>query len=72
MPPNFFAKDVIFSITLAVGKPVIVDMAMRNLTRPSWENVKIEVDLIAKLPERVRINHENNSIGEIKSKLIKI
>lgn len=47
-------------------------MATRNQTRPSCAKVKIEVDMIAKLPQRVRINKENDDTGEIKSKWIKI
>ncbi|WMV55379.1 hypothetical protein MTR67_048764 [Solanum verrucosum] len=30
LPPNFFAKEAIFSIASAVGKPLTVDMAMRT------------------------------------------
>lgn len=45
---------------------------MRNQTRPSCSKVKVEVDLIAKLPQRVRINEENNVTREIKSKWIQI
>ncbi|KAH0706081.1 hypothetical protein KY285_010613 [Solanum tuberosum] len=72
LPPNCFAKEAIFSIASAVGKPLTVDMATRNQTRPSCAKVKVEVDLVAKLPQRVKINEEDDIIGEIKSKWIKI
>ncbi|KAH0651903.1 hypothetical protein KY284_031815 [Solanum tuberosum] len=72
LPPNFFAKEAIFSIANAVGKSLTVDMATKNQTRPSCARVKIEVDLIAKLPQRVRINEEDDIIGEVKSKWIKV
>ncbi|KAH0675433.1 hypothetical protein KY290_024486 [Solanum tuberosum] len=47
-------------------------MATKNQTRPSCARVKIEVDLIAKLPQRVRINDEDDITGEVKSKWIKV
>uniref|UniRef100_A0A0V0IDF8 Putative ovule protein n=1 Tax=Solanum chacoense TaxID=4108 RepID=A0A0V0IDF8_SOLCH len=72
LPPNFFAKEAIFSIASAVGKPLTVDMATKNQTRPSCARVKIEVDLTARLPQRVKINEEDDITGHIKSKWIKI
>lgn len=70
LPLNVFAKDLIFSITSAVGKPLTIDMATKNQTRPSYARVKVEVDLVAKLPHRIIINEETNNIGEIKYKWI--
>ncbi|PHT29725.1 hypothetical protein CQW23_30701 [Capsicum baccatum] len=72
LPPNFFTKDAIFSIGLAVGKPLTVDMATKNHTRPSCARVKVEVDLVAKLPQRIRINEENEVTEQIKSKWVQI
>lgn len=72
LPPNFFAKEAIFSIASAVGKPLTVDMATKNQTRPSCAKVKIEVDLTANLPQRVRINEEDDNTGEIKYKWVKV
>lgn len=69
LPPNFFAKEAFFSIASAVGKPLTVDMATKNKTRPSCAKVKIKVDLVAKLPQRVRIN-EKDDTGEIRSQWI--
>ncbi|KAF3673522.1 hypothetical protein FXO38_05599 [Capsicum annuum] len=71
LPLFFFAKDAIFSIASAEGKLLIVKMATKNQTRPSCSKVKIEVDLMEKLPERVKINEENNVTGEIKPKWIR-
>ncbi|KAH0761354.1 hypothetical protein KY290_017427 [Solanum tuberosum] len=34
LPPNFFGRETIFSLAAAVGKPLQVDMATRNQTRP--------------------------------------
>ncbi|KAG5568645.1 hypothetical protein H5410_064340 [Solanum commersonii] len=72
LPPNFFAKEAIFSIASAVGRPLTVDMATKNQTRPSCARVKVEVDLTAKLPQRVKINVEDDVTGVTKSKWIKV
>ncbi|KAF3661437.1 hypothetical protein FXO37_12930 [Capsicum annuum] len=70
LPPNSFEKKAIFSIAYAVRKPLTVDMAARNQTRPSCATVNVEVDLIANLPQRVRINKDNEVTGAINSKWI--
>lgn len=49
----------------------MVDMSIQNHTRPNCARVKIEVDVVAKLPQRVRISEKDNISGEIKSKWIK-
>lgn len=46
LAPNFFGKESIFSIAAAVGKPLQVDTATSNKTRPSCARVKVEVDLM--------------------------
>lgn len=68
LPLIFFAKEAIFSIAAIVGKPLIVDIPMRNKMRPSCATAKIEVYLVPKLPQRVRINNEDDIKWEIKSK----
>ncbi|KAF3678954.1 hypothetical protein FXO37_04125 [Capsicum annuum] len=40
LPPNFFWKEVMFSLAVAVGKPLQVDLATQNKTRPSCASVK--------------------------------
>lgn len=65
-------KEVIFSIASVVGKPLTVDMATKNQTRPSCARVKLEVDLTAKLPKRVKINEEDDITGHIEYKWIKV
>ncbi|WMV14215.1 hypothetical protein MTR67_007600 [Solanum verrucosum] len=51
LPPNFFGNEVVFSLAAAVGKPLQVDMATRNQTRPSCARVKVEVDLLREFPK---------------------
>ncbi|TMW92099.1 hypothetical protein EJD97_013503 [Solanum chilense] len=40
LPPNHFGEEVVFSLALEVGKPVLVDMSTKNKTRPSCARVK--------------------------------
>ncbi|KAG5617032.1 hypothetical protein H5410_016856 [Solanum commersonii] len=42
LPPNFFGHGTIFSLAVVVGKPLQVDMATRNRTRPNCARVKVE------------------------------
>ncbi|KAK4726324.1 hypothetical protein R3W88_031241 [Solanum pinnatisectum] len=41
LPPNFFGKEAVFSLAAVVGKPLQVDMATKNQTRPSCARVKV-------------------------------
>lgn len=63
LPPNLFSKEAIFSIASVVGKPLTIDMATKNQTRPSCAILKLELDLVAKLPQRIRINEEKDITG---------
>ncbi|WMV28843.1 hypothetical protein MTR67_022228 [Solanum verrucosum] len=51
--PTFYGKEALFSLASAVGKPVQLDSATINKTRPSCARVKVQVDLLAELPEWV-------------------
>lgn len=50
LSPNFFVKEVIYSIASAVVKPLMEGIATKNKTIPSLARVKVVVELIAKLP----------------------
>lgn len=50
LPPNFFGKEIIFSMAKAIGKPLQVDI-IKNKTRPSCTRVKVEVDLLGNFPK---------------------
>ncbi|WMV42911.1 hypothetical protein MTR67_036296 [Solanum verrucosum] len=71
LPPNFFGKEAIFSLAAAVGKPLQVDLATQNKTRPSCARVKVEVDLLGNFPKRINIGMETKT-GEIREKWITI
>ncbi|XP_059302334.1 uncharacterized protein LOC132054308 [Lycium ferocissimum] len=72
LPPNYFVKEAVFSLASAVGKPLQVDMATANKTRPSCARVKVEVNLLSELPKRINIGMKKKSTGEIVDKWIKI
>ncbi|WMV08623.1 hypothetical protein MTR67_002008 [Solanum verrucosum] len=58
--PTFFGKESLFSIAAAVGKPIHLDKATINNTRPSCARVKVQVDLAADLPRQVEIEVVDN------------
>lgn len=64
LPQNFFIKEVIFTLTAAVGKLLQVDMATKNQTRPTCTHVKVEVNLLGEFPKRINIGVRKSS-GEI-------
>ncbi|XP_019241529.1 PREDICTED: uncharacterized protein LOC109221506, partial [Nicotiana attenuata] len=65
LPANFFAKKSLMSIASAVGKPLAVDKATQDRTRPSTARVKVLLDLLDKQPKRVRINIVDTSSGKL-------
>ncbi|KAH0743284.1 hypothetical protein KY290_031277 [Solanum tuberosum] len=71
LPPNFFGKETIFSMAAAVERPLQVDMATQNRTRPSCARVKVEVDLLGDFPKRISIGMRKKS-GEVMEKWVVI
>uniref|UniRef100_M1B5Y0 Uncharacterized protein n=1 Tax=Solanum tuberosum TaxID=4113 RepID=M1B5Y0_SOLTU len=71
LPPNFFGKETVFSLAAIVGKPLQVDMATKNQTRPSCARVKVEVDLLKEFPKRINTGLKRSD-GEVVEKWIKI
>ncbi|KAH0705742.1 hypothetical protein KY285_010277 [Solanum tuberosum] len=53
--PTFFRKESLFSLASAIGKPIHLDNANINKTRPSCERVKVQVDLLGELPKFVEL-----------------
>lgn len=58
LPPNFFGEDAIFSLAAAVDKPLQVDLATKNQSRPSCARVKVEMDLLKEFPRRIKVCKE--------------
>ncbi|KAH0636640.1 hypothetical protein KY289_036555 [Solanum tuberosum] len=71
LPPNFFVKEAVFSLAAAVGKPLQVDLATKNQTRPSCAKVKVEVDLLREFPKLINVGMRKKS-GEVCEKWIRI
>ncbi|KAH0650402.1 hypothetical protein KY284_030314 [Solanum tuberosum] len=69
--PTFFVKEVLFSTTSAVGKPIHLDQATIKKTRPSCARVKVLVDLKGKFPNSVQMNIEDPKMGKIRLNMIK-
>ncbi|KAG5594237.1 hypothetical protein H5410_035469 [Solanum commersonii] len=57
--PTFFVKESLFSLASAVGKPIQLDMATINKTRPSCARVKVQVNLLVDLPKFVELEIED-------------
>ncbi|KAK4337529.1 hypothetical protein RND71_042016 [Anisodus tanguticus] len=55
LPPHFHGEASLFSMAASVGKPISIDSATRNKTRPSSARVKVEVDLLKSHPNSVLI-----------------
>ncbi|WMV49188.1 hypothetical protein MTR67_042573 [Solanum verrucosum] len=68
LPPNFFVKEVVFSLASAVGKPLQVDMATKNQSRPSCARVKVEVDLLSDFSKRIKIGVRKQITGDVVEK----
>ncbi|KAG5616346.1 hypothetical protein H5410_016170 [Solanum commersonii] len=68
--PTFFVKECLFSLAAAVGKPIQIDQATVNKSRPSCAHVKVLVDLEKNFPKVVQMNIENEATGEIRMRKI--
>lgn len=63
--PEFFAKKALLSIASAMGKPFSIDKATQIRSRPSITRVKVILDLMDKLPEKVRLQYVDSTTGKI-------
>ncbi|KAH0711869.1 hypothetical protein KY289_007828 [Solanum tuberosum] len=68
----FYVKEALFSLASVVGKPLYLDMATINKTRPSCARVKVQVNLMANLPKRVEIEVINPETKNTRIEKIKI
>lgn len=58
-------------MAMIVRKPLQVDMATRDQTRPNCARVKVKVDLLSEFPKRIKIG-VRKSTGEILEKWVTI
>lgn len=62
--PTFFVKECLFSLASNAGKTLHLDMDTINKTRHSCARVKVLIDLLADLPNKVHMDIENDVTGE--------
>ncbi|KAK4737150.1 hypothetical protein R3W88_000847 [Solanum pinnatisectum] len=70
--PTFFVKECLFYLASVVGKPIQLDQATINKTRPSCAQVKVLVDLKGTFLKSMHINIEDEDIGEIRTNVVDI
>ncbi|OIT03820.1 hypothetical protein A4A49_02801 [Nicotiana attenuata] len=76
LSPELFAHKDLLSIA-AAGKPIAIDKETQIRTRPSTTRVKVIVDVLDKLPKKVRLQylnaktgHEENQCRRLKGKAV--
>ncbi|KAG5626546.1 hypothetical protein H5410_011764 [Solanum commersonii] len=57
LSPDLFAKRSLLSMVSAVGRPIVIGKATQDKTRPSTARVKVILDLMDKLPKRIRLQY---------------
>lgn len=72
LKPTFFVKEALFSLASAAGKPKHLDSATINKTRPNCTRVKVQVNLLADLPEYVEVEIITSQTKESRVEQVKI
>lgn len=70
--PTFFVREALFSLASAVGKPLHLGMDTINKTRPSCARVKVQVDLLSKFPDTVRMDIKDEKTGEVNAEFVTV
>ncbi|XP_070003072.1 uncharacterized protein [Nicotiana sylvestris] len=63
--PMLFAKQSLLSIASAVGKPLAIDKATQEKSRPSTARAKVELDLLGKPPQNLKIKFVDEKYGKV-------
>ncbi|XP_060194966.1 uncharacterized protein LOC132624162 [Lycium barbarum] len=69
--PTFFVNESLFSLASDVGKPLHLDLATVNKTRPNCVRVKVEVDLISDFPKFVMMEIEDEDTKQARNVKVK-
>lgn len=69
---TFFIKESRFTPVWAIAKLVHLDITTIKKIKPSCARVKIQVDLMSKLPKSIKMKIENKDIGDIHIERVKI
>ncbi|KAG5610940.1 hypothetical protein H5410_022221 [Solanum commersonii] len=72
LKPTLFMKESLFPLATAVGKPIHLDLATVNKTRPNCAKVKVQVDLLADLPKCVETEIVKSTTKESRVEQVKI
>ncbi|WMV24325.1 hypothetical protein MTR67_017710 [Solanum verrucosum] len=72
LKPTFFVQEALFSIASVVGKPLQLDMATINKTRPSCARVKVQVDLLFNFPKHVEMEIINEHTKKSRMEQVKV
>lgn len=48
-----------------VGKPIAIDKATQEKSRPSTTKIKVKMNLLAKLPQRMKLQYIDEKFGKI-------
>ncbi|XP_059285587.1 uncharacterized protein LOC132039053 [Lycium ferocissimum] len=70
--PTLFVKESLFSLASAVGKPLHLDLAIVNKTRPNCARVKVQVDLLLDFPKFVMMEIEDEVTKQTRNVKVKI
>ncbi|KAF3672494.1 hypothetical protein FXO37_07486, partial [Capsicum annuum] len=70
--PTYFVKECLFFLASTVGKPLQLDLATINKTRPSCARVKVLIDLKGNFPKSVVMDTVNEEMGEQRTEIILI
>ncbi|XP_016464470.1 uncharacterized protein LOC107787416 [Nicotiana tabacum] len=65
LPPILFAKKSLMFIASAAGKPIAIDKATQEKSRPSTARVKVELDLLGNLPQHLKVQLVDEKTGKI-------
>ncbi|KAG5576224.1 hypothetical protein H5410_056358, partial [Solanum commersonii] len=65
LSPDLFAKKSLLSIAPTIGKPIAIEKATQIKSRPSTSRVKVILDLMEKLPNRIRLQFVDGKSGKL-------
>lgn len=60
LKPTYFVQESILLLATTIGKPIQLDMAIINKTRPSCATVKVQVDLLFDFSKYVEMENTND------------
>lgn len=62
---KFICKESVTVNASALGKPIVIDKATQERTRPSTARIRAILDLLDKHPKRIKLNYLDEATGKI-------